>query len=259
TNATITIDFHASSLTGVTSSNVVVSAGNTTTTLSSSANPSLSGQPVTFTATVASVTAGATNRTGTVQFKIDGVNFGAPVTLSANSATSGAISSLSVANHTITAVYSGDANFNTSTSPNLTQTVNKAGTTTAVVSSVNPSVFGQSVTFTATVTPAAPGTATPTGTVTFKDGATPIGTNTLSSGQATFTTSSLTVASHTISAVYNSDGSFNISTSPNMTQTVNKASTTTTLVSSPNPTVFGQQTIFTATVGAVAPGAGTPT
>src|SRR5204862_7770281 len=76
---TITIDFNAASLTGVTSSNVVVSAGNTTPTVSSSVNPSLSGQSVAFTATVASVTVGATNRTGTVQFKIDGVDFGAPV------------------------------------------------------------------------------------------------------------------------------------------------------------------------------------
>src|SRR5205814_1115709 len=92
---------------------------------------------------------------------------------------------------------------------------------TAVTSSANPSVFGQSVTFTATVTATAPGTGTPTGTVVFRDGGTPIGTNTLSSGQATFTTSSLSAASHTITVVYNGDANFNTSTSPNFTQTVN--------------------------------------
>src|SRR5207244_1700436 len=178
---TITIDFNASSLTGATSSSVVVSKGNTTTTVSSSANPSVSGQSVTFTATVNSVTAGAAARTGTVQFKIDGVDFGAPVALSGNSATSGAISSLSVASHTITAVYSGDVHFNGSTSANFTQTVNKANTTTTVTSSANPSVFGQSVTFTATVIATGSGTGTPTGTVTFKDGATTLGTVTVSS------------------------------------------------------------------------------
>src|SRR5205814_6461665 len=102
-------------------------------------------------------------------------------------------------------------------------------------------------------------TGTPTGTVTFKDGATPLATNTLSSGQATFTTSSLSVASHTISAVYNGDSNFNTSTSPNLTQTVNKDSTTTTLASSPNPSVFGQPVIFTATATALAPGTGPPT
>src|SRR5205814_1852624 len=147
------------------------------------------------------------------------------------------ISSLSLGAHTVTAAYSGDGNFNTSnsTASPLTQTVNKANTTTAVTSSANPSVSGQPVTFTATVSATAPGTGTPTGTVIFKDGATPIGTNTLSSGQATFTTSSLSVASHTISVVYNGDASFDTSTSPNLTQTVNKDSTTTAVASSANP------------------------
>ena len=59
-------------------------------------------------------------------------------------------------NLTIKASYSGDTNFKTS-SGTLTQTVDADSTTTAVVSSANPSVFGQSVTFTATVTANAPG------------------------------------------------------------------------------------------------------
>src|SRR5205814_888949 len=155
--------------------------------------------------------------------------------------------------------YSGDTNFNASSSSNFTQTVNKANTSSAVTSSVNPSVFGQAVTFTATVTATAPGTGTPTGTVIFRDGGTPIGTNTLSSGQATFTTSSLSAASHTITVVYNGDANFNTSTSPNLTQTVNNANTTTAITSSGNPSCFGQAITFTATVSAVAPGSGTPT
>src|SRR5262249_53598589 len=124
-----------------------VNKASTTTTLSSSANPSVFGQSVTFTATVAAVSPGAGTPTGTVQFTIDGVNFGAAVALSGGVATSGATSTLTVGAHAITAVYSGDANFNTSTGT-LTQTVNKANTTTTLTSSVNPSVFGQSVTFT---------------------------------------------------------------------------------------------------------------
>src|SRR5207244_6987882 len=55
-------------------------------------------------------------------------------------------------------------------------TVGQAGSTTAVSSSQNPSVFGQSVTFTATVSPVAPGAGTRTGTVTFYDGVTSLGT-----------------------------------------------------------------------------------
>lgn len=98
----------------------------TATDVSSSLNPSTYGQSVTFTASVNPVLDG-----GTVQFKIDGADFGTPVTLSGGSASSAAISTLSVGNHTVTATYSGDTNFNSSTSPPLTQTVNKAALTVA--------------------------------------------------------------------------------------------------------------------------------
>src|SRR5439155_11761280 len=144
-------------------------------------------------------------------------------------------------------------------------TVNKASTATAVASSQNSSTFGQSVTFTATVTVQAPGAGTPTGTVNFKDGNTIIGSGALDvTGHATFTTTALTAAGspHSITAVYAGDGSsgnFNSSTSPALSQVVNMADTTTALVSSGSPTVFGQSVTFTATVSTVAPGAGTPT
>ena len=93
--------------------------------------------------------------------------------------------------HSITAVYNGDASFNTSTNSPLTQTVNKSPSTTALTSSANPAVFGQPVIFTATVT----GTnGTPTGTVTFKDGTNSLATNSLVSGVATYTNSTFIVA-----------------------------------------------------------------
>src|SRR3989441_363938 len=131
--------------------------------------------------------------------------------LSTNSTTSFTTSSLSVASHTVTAVYGGDTNFTTSTSPTVTQTVSQASTTTSVASSATPSVFGQPVTFTATAAAVSPSAGTPSGTVTFKDGATTLGTGTLSGGTATFTTSSLSVASHVITASYSGDVSFSAS------------------------------------------------
>ena len=238
-----------------------VNQASTTTTVSSSGSPSVFGQPVTFTATVNPVAPGAGTRTGTVQFSIDGLPFGGPVSLVGSNATSATNSSLSVSNHSITAAYSGDSNFTGSdnTSAPFTQTVNPANTATTLSSSTNPTVFGQSVTFTATVTASAPGSGTPTGTVIFKDGGVPLATNTLSSGQVTFVTSVLSVALHPITATYNTDGNFNSSTSGTLTQTVNKASSTTTVVSSQNPSVFGQAVTFTATVTAASPGTGTPT
>src|SRR5439155_17817648 len=151
----------------------------------------------------------------------------------------------------------GDGSFNTSTSLTVTQTVAKASSTNTVTSSLNPSVVNNSVTFTATVSAVAPGSGTPTGTVTFKDGTTPLATNSLVSGQATLTTSSLLAGSHSITAVYNGDASFNTSTNSPLTQTVNKSPSATPLPSSANPAVFGQPVIFTATSPGAAPPAGT--
>ena len=80
---------------------------------------------MTFTATVASNPPGSGTPTGTVQFQIDGTNFGSAVTLVGGSATSSAITTLSAGAHTIQAIYSGDTKFATSTGT-LTQTVNPA-------------------------------------------------------------------------------------------------------------------------------------
>ena len=69
------------------------------------------GQAVTFSVRVSAVAPGAGTASGTVQFQIDGVNFGAPVALSGGMATSGSINSMGLGNHTITAIYAGDSNF----------------------------------------------------------------------------------------------------------------------------------------------------
>ncbi len=93
----------------------------------------------------------------------------------------------SVTTHTITAGYSGDTNFAIS-SDGVLQTVTQATTTTTLAVSPNPSAFGQTVTFTATVSPQFEGTFDNFGTVTFSDGSTSLGTASLSnSGQATYT------------------------------------------------------------------------
>jgi Zn-dependent metalloprotease len=90
-------------------------------------------------------------------------------------------------------------------------------TTTTLTSSLNPSLVGQSVTFTATVSGSG---GTPTGTVTFKDGATTLGSPALAGGVATFTTSALTAGTHPITASYSGDANFSASASPTFNQTV---------------------------------------
>src|SRR5262249_17638873 len=169
-------------------------------------------------------------------------------------------SSLAVGSHSITADYPGNSSYFGSTSAALTQTVNQGATSTVVGSSANPSVFGHGGASTSTVAATSPGTATPKGTVDFKDGATTIGSGTLdASGVATFSISSLAVGGHPITAVYNGSTGYTGSTSAALTQTVNQAATSTLVASSANPSVFGQSVTFTATVSATAPGAGMPT
>jgi hypothetical protein len=177
---------------------------------------------VTFTATVAAVSPGAGTATGTVQFRVDGQPIGTPVSLVSGVATF-STSSLAVGSgYSITAVYAGDSSFLTSTSTPVSQVVNKASTTTALASSVNPSLFGQSVTFTATVATTTPGAGTATGTVQFFDGQTSLGTVTLASGSATSAAiTNFGVSTHSITAVYSGSSSFVTSTSSAVSQVVN--------------------------------------
>jgi autotransporter-associated beta strand protein len=238
----------------------VVSA--TTTSLTSSANPSVFGQSVTLTATVTSATPGAGTPTQTVTFQEGQTTLGSS-TLDSTGRATFVLANLSVGAHTLTAVYNGDTNFRASTSTPATQTVNQAATTTTLTASAGGTVFGQPVTLTATVNVTPPGSTsagTPGGTVIFRDGTTTLGSTALNaSRQAALTTTALTAGSHTITAVYTGDTNFSGSTSSAVTQTVGQASTTTIVTSSLNPSVFGQSVTFTASVGAVAPGSGTPT
>ncbi len=236
---------------------VNVAQAGTTTALASSMNPTVYGQAVTFTATVASAVLSVGPPTGSVTFFAGATSLGsAPLS---DGVASLAVTTLTVGSDSITAVYSGDPNFAGSPSTALSQTVEQDGTTAAVVSSANPSVFGQSVTFTATVSPTAPGGGTPTGTVIFMDGSTVLGSPILSGGVATYTTSSLPVSNDKVKVVYGGDSNFTGSVSSIVTQTVTKDTTTTSVTSSANPSAFGQSVTFTATVAAAAPGSGTPT
>jgi hypothetical protein len=225
----------------------------TVLTISHSPSSSVFGQPVTFGIVVSSTT-GTGTPTGTVTLS-DGTNTFGPVTVTSGPGTGQTqatltTSGLAVGNLTITATYSSDtANFS-GTSGSTPFTVQKDGAGTGIGSSVaSQSTFGQSVTFTANVTAAMPGSGIPGGTVTFTvNGQTPGTTATLSGGQATFTTSTLPLGTDSITATYNGDNNFFGGTSGTVTVVVSTSSTTTTLQSSLNPSKLGQSVSFTATV-----------
>ena len=215
----------------------------TSATVTSSANPANVGNPVTFTATVTpAYSVGAL--TGSVTF-YDGVNALSTVAIS-NGQAEFSTSSLALGAHSITAGYAGDPNYLASTSPILSEVVNTTVTTTTLTSSLNPSSYNQSLTFTANVSSAS---GTPTGTVTFTDGATLLGTSTLAGGgNAAISVSSLTAGTHSITASYGGDSNFATS-SANISQVVNQASSTISVLSSLNPAVWGQSITLSASLG----------
>jgi hypothetical protein len=160
-------------------------------------------------------------------------------------------STLTVGTHSITAHYSGDANYAGDTSAAVTVTVKQAVSTTAVTSSVNPSSAGQSVTLTAKVTSNGP---TPTGNVTFTAGSTTLATVALSGGSAAYTTTSFTTAgTFAITASYSGDANTQTSSA-----SLNQVITGPTLTLSPSSLTFPGQYVGTSglplTVTATNPG-----
>jgi hypothetical protein len=234
----------------------------TSTTLVSSATPSVYGQAVTFTAHV-SPTSGTGTPTGTVDFK-DGTTLLQTVPVTSGVA-SFSYSTLAAGVHTITAFYSGDPNFNGGMSNSLTQTVTAAATTTTLLSNLNPSIAGQTVNFTATVAPVSPSAATPSGIVNIVDcinvgggmGCGQVGSGTLTNGQVTVPVSTLTPGPHTITAVYQGTSNFTGSTSNAVSQFI-QALTSTGVSVSPTPSALNQLVTLTATVTPVGV-SGTPT
>jgi hypothetical protein len=195
-----------------------VSPAATAVALSASTNPARTGAPVTFTATVIAVAPGAGAPTGTVTF-FDGSTVLGTVTLDANGKATLTRGFATVGSHAITAVYSGDGTFDTSSQTITEQVVARRSSHTTLVASVNPVAVGQPVTFTVKAS-AASGTGTPTGTITFLDGDVVLATVTLSRGKATLTRRFATRGSHAITAVSSGDGIFDTS-SQSLTEQVN--------------------------------------
>lgn len=245
------------------------------------------GQPVDLAAKVTTSPPAAKGQgpTGTVQF-VDVVNGDTvhptvlgTVSLSTWCSTAHlVVNNLPVGSNSITAVYSGDANFTTSTSTAVVDTVGAAATRTTLLASGNPGVANSNVTFTAIVSgvrPACFGStqiAAPTGTMNFTvDGGTAVAGTLVgtSNGSAIYQftpATPLSLGTHSIVASYGGDTNYNASTSATLTeQIVAAVAGSVTVGTSTTPATLwgGRQTVgvsVTETVdgsgnGSVAPGA----
>ena len=213
----------------------VVEKGPSTVRLVSAANPSSFGSSLTLLASLSPPAA-----SGTVSFKDGNTLLGTATIVSATASL--AISNLAIGSHRIVAEYGGDVNVTGSVSTGLYQAVNPIDTQITLASSLNPSSFGAPVDFTAQVE------ADALGTMTFRDNGVPVGVIGVEGGNATLTLSALSVGTHSITVQYSGDGAHDFAASFAVAQVVGKADSSTTLVSSLNPSTADAPVTFSATV-----------
>lgn len=231
---------------------------NTTTMIvDTPAGTSSPGDPVTIDVTVSPVPPGGGIPSGTVELRDAGLLVGTMALDGAGMASFSFPGTLAIGSHPFKASYLGSAEYNASVSPTIFHVVGGDPPGVTLTSDINPSFYGQPVTFSADGDLDAAGC-----TIHFMDSTTTIGSETAdAAGDASIVHALLSVGNHAMRALVDCNDGLGIGKSPEYIQTVLKAPTTTTLVSSSNPSVFGEQIMLSATVAtAVAPTAAvTPT
>jgi hypothetical protein len=158
-------------------------------------------------------------------------------------------STLASGSYTVNVTYGGDTNYHASSAATaLSLSVGKISTTVSLVASANPVLLTTPVTLTAAVS----ASGTPTGSVSFYDGTTLLGTVTLTSGQAAYTTSSLAVGTHSITAVYSGDSTFQTATSAAVAELVEDFSVSTPTSSTTATVAPGGTATYTLSLGPTA-------
>lgn len=232
---------------------VTVTKAATTVALESSDSSTVSGEAVSFTASVTVDAPGGGTPGGSVQLQVDGNPVGAPVTLSNGSAVFGPITSLGAGEHVVAAIYSGNPRYDGG-SAQVEQSVTPADTTTTVVATPSPSIQDQPFQLIASVVADAPGSGEPTGTVTFLADGDPIGSAPLEDGVARLEISDLAPGDYQVSAEFAGDTDYLASESDAISHTVIAGTavvaTSLTLSSSENPSTYGGLITFAADVDA---------
>lgn len=234
--ATMTVSTNSSTPTGTYTLRVsgntgsVMHAINVTLVVGATSDFSLSATPTSQTVVQGSNTAytigvpSSGSFGGAVALSASGLPSGASASFNPSSVTSPGSSTMTVTassntrsgGYTLTVTGTSGSLTHTTTATLVVKSASLQQTTAALASSANPSAGGQKVTFTASVSPSAA-----SGSVQFFDGSSSLGTATLSGGAASVSTATLTAGSHSITAKYNGDANFAVSTSAVLTQTVN--------------------------------------
>jgi hypothetical protein len=251
---------------------VAATTATSSTSVASSLEPSVYGQSVTFTATITGQY-GAVRKNAKTRVKSQVVGgsvtwndsngaivcseSGSSTTTVTNGSAACTLSTLPVSADTITGTYSGDSG-HTGSSGSVVQNITAAGASVSVASSLDPSTYGQTVVFTATISGEyglirGHKKQVATGSVAWSDANGSMSCvegnpSTVASGAATCTVSNLAVnASDTITANYSGDSNHNPS-SGTVSQEIDAAGASVVVASSGSPSNLGQPVTLTATI-----------
>lgn len=213
------------------------------------------------------VAATGSGQTPTGSVSVDAIGNGAStplgsVTLSGGAATLLVPVGLPAGAYTLAATYTPDGTSDSSASTRqLAMTVAKGSTTVGLGVPDVPATVGSPVTFTAQVKRVAPSVGVPTGTVTFLADGSPLGNPVPidATGSASLTTRTLAAQLHQVTAAYDGDDQFDVSTSAAKPVAVNRGTVTITLSSPYNPVVAGEDVVVDATVAQTSTDAPVPT
>ena len=218
--------------------------------LSANATSTTSGGPIVLTATLSPFLVQGLSATGTVSFYNDGTNLGTAAL--SNGAATLDVASLPAGTNSITASYSGDANFAAATASSIDVTISaQAPITTKLSLSANATstTSGGPIVLTATLSPSVVQGLSATGTVSFFNGSTNLGAAPLSNGAATLDVASLPAGTNSITASYSGDANFAGVTSSSINVTISaQVAATLTLSANPSSSTYGGQVVLTATL-----------
>jgi len=219
------------------------------------------GASLQVTVTLSSTFSGTSVPTGSVTLSLDGSTQGSVSLVSGTTATF-TITSPTTGTHFLQATYGGDANFNSSTSPNVYFTVAKVTTTLVVTPATTTPTSGSSLSVSAAVTASSQGSTQPSGTVTFTLDGTTVGTGNLSPGSpstTSITIPTLSPGTHTLVGTYSGDSYYGSSVSSSITITVGKSVTSLALTPATLTPTAGTSLVVTAAVTATNLGSTQPT
>jgi len=225
------------------------------------------GGTVTVNATVTAVTAGtgALSPTGTVDFRMDGVSQGSQPVTAGTPTGAGTLSTASATmtvpytagSHQIVGFYSGDSNYNNSTSQASAITVPPSAPTVIITPANASPAAGSTLLIRATIAAPSGSTVSPTGTMTFTLDGQAVGTEAVTAG--TPSTSSITIAvpavgSHNLQGTYNGDTNYTATPSAVVTINVTTSPTSLALNASSLAPVGGSSMTLIATLTPQYPG-----